>query len=53
MSISVRKPVAVLVLALSLIGGGLALMANTSMLSPTADGGQPAIVPGGTTTKEN
>ena len=46
MSTSVRRRTAMAVLALSLLGGGAALAANAAMLAPTADGGQPVIIPG-------
>ena len=41
MTTSVRRHTAMVALALSLLGGGAALAANTALLSPTADGGLP------------
>ena len=48
MSTSVRRRAAMVALAVSLLGGGAALAANTAMLAPTADGGEPGtvIIPG-------
>ena len=48
MTITARRHTAMIALAVSLLGGGAALVANTAMLAPTADGGEPGpiIVPG-------
>jgi hypothetical protein len=51
MSTSLRRRTAAVVLALSVLGGGAVLVANTTLLSPTADGGLPGpiIIPGKST----
>jgi hypothetical protein len=41
MSTTARRRTAMVALVLSLFGGGAALAANNSLLSPTADGGLP------------
>jgi hypothetical protein len=43
--VRVRRRVAVVVLALGLVGGGALLTANNGFLAPTANGGEPGDIP--------
>ena len=41
LNVRVRKRVAIVALAVGLLGGGALLTADNSFLAPTADGGEP------------